>query len=510
MTIKVFPIPKIELVKQAITYDPNQFDLLPELKNDVEIVCFAVSKGYAYNKLNADLQLNEKVVAAAANAIFQNKAAPAPAKSWDAPIIRIGNDLPKDLMERITSALEHNQNKKVYPHPIEITHGTPFIRDTKIILANGCHSIPIAHPYLWSTETGVVADRVLFAAMPLHLQKSLMHGEKSICIMGRGGSQVSEQALVTSYQEGAKILYQRGLIEGGNLFLFKKEGLDYAIIGEVTIYLSWLNLMKMNFFHNMTLPALVDPSEDSYRAVKNMIFPFLSIDWISFSNHLKSPVPGFMKPMLRLQAMVFEEQIKLTKSIISLDLGIPLDRIVFVPQRNYHIDLEMNVTPSGEVLLHDPQKVVDTVENLLIKRSNTEEEVQLLEEFLQEAKHEVELHAETVALIKQTLETAGFTVKLLPLSFIAKDKKVHLNYANGIFEKNKSKVESGARKRRKSQPAWVYFTSGPSLKSENNLHKHAVKLITNEISDLKIVAIQGLSQFIFMTHGGLRCLSLIG
>ncbi|MGE4169844.1 MAG: hypothetical protein AB7F28_03900 [Candidatus Margulisiibacteriota bacterium] len=46
-----------------------------------------------------------------------------------------------------------------------------------------------------------------------------------------------------------------------------------------------------------------------------------------------------------------------TSQTMATVLGIPADRMGFVLQTAYHIDMAMNTSPHGDVLLHDPQKV---------------------------------------------------------------------------------------------------------------------------------------------------------
>lgn len=280
----------------------------------------------------------------------------------DMPVLLIGDKKIADALQRQFDCLDIFIQTRL--------EDLRWPRDARVCLPNRMHLIP-AHIKNRPRDYIQFFYRLLPDAM-LHLYWDKLN------ITGQGITKAfREKAIETATQNAISYKEAKSCIEGGNCYIFKScDGSPKAIIGQASLILSFISLYNQEYFckpkyqSRFALPIPPEAqSEDLVRIAKNLYFFVMS---------KKVPLPNYelgdfvdkkdveaWTPLARLTYHMFE----LTKEKMSRELQIPLDRIAFVLQETFHIDMELFPIPNrqtGEdlVFLHDEQQMFEIQEKI--------------------------------------------------------------------------------------------------------------------------------------------------
>lgn len=123
-----------------------------------------------------------------------------------------------------------------------------------------------------------------------------------------------------------------------------------------------------------------------------------------------------------------KENLEETKQVISEEIGIDVQDLIVVPQREYHIDLEMIVS-DGVVYYHDDHLALDLLDKLESSYGSRE--------IFQQLKLSANKQNPIKAYCREVITEAGFRFKEVPGSYrISNNEKLptlYINFMNGIF-----------------------------------------------------------------------------
>lgn len=253
----------------------------------------------------------------------------------------------------------------------ELMQDTAFWgRDCRVIRPDGSHLIPALF-----LNDDVSHVKLFFALLPQEMDHFYEeHRLTSFFPAGKGFSlEYYKTAIKTASYLNKSCEESSVCIEGGNCRIFTaSDGKPKAIIGYTTILLSLVCLHQDFYFedHLDLFDAYKEKrsknpiSPDQLRIAKN--FYLYSQGALKASYIFENPeYPD--DPFLTDMAIKVEWMLELTKEKISEDLQIPLDRIAFVFQEQFHIDLELFPvsSPRGDlVFLHDEKLMLDVQQKI--------------------------------------------------------------------------------------------------------------------------------------------------
>jgi hypothetical protein len=413
----------------------------------------------------------------------------------------------------------------------ETNETSVFIRDSSLTLLSGVQLIP------YSLE-GDYYDRLLALLPPTASHFFLNHSNNTPIKQGICGSGFMEknvdQAMVTAYEHGLSFKRARTCIEGGNAFIFIAEGEKRAIIGEISFCLSYLSLEQQGIFNTIEAYEIV-PSMQAYRIARNLAYlkqlekslektsdidtddeededDFLSEDEKIYFKRLATPLSENDLTVYALAAQKIELRLQMTKQIISEELEIPFENLLFVPQTRFHIDLEMFITPYGEVVVNDSKKVIHFVNKILKKARNLEKgEQEILLEYKSMADLYIRLHNEVQERRNDLFKKHAIKYQVMPLIFESPCAMSSLNYCNGIFlnqaKKKVTILNTGEEipYRKKKRNKFTFFTTGPSVKIEEIVHTKFISFFNKKFPDYNLQFIPMMSRLITLSEGGLHC-----
>lgn len=269
-----------------------------------------------------------------------------------------------------------------------------------------------------------------------------------------------DQAMITSIDFNIPFSQGKSCIEGGNCFLFMSKGTRKAIVGEISVYLSMFALEEQGYFK---------------------------------------------------QVKLIEAKLSLTRDCIAEELDLPLENITFVPQTKFHIDMEMMVTPQGEVMLHDDEVTLEFLEKIKKSEHLKKEEKELLEQYRESAREGSKVFKDVREERMKILQKNGLSFVRMPAVLEAPLSKSSLNYCNGIFAQNGKRfiilntdeIIQGLEKAEN----FTYITTGPSSQNEQVFHRRFIDLFQKTFPKVTFCGIPGMSKFIAERRGGIRCLS---
>lgn len=347
-----------------------------------------------------------------------------------------------------------------------------YLRDSHVTLLEGGHYIP-------QPITQKQAQAFDYVGRAMVSFPSFFEGD-SICAHGNLRQNVI-RAKIAAYDYDISYKAAKTTIEGGNCFLFlDHEGYPRAIIGELSLYFSLLVLETNGHFKNVEIPD-VKPSEESLRKAENLI---------------KDDAIGPEEQKIKLQklAQAIEAHEDKTLECIAEEIQIPKENIVIVPQTNYHIDLEMVVTPLGHVLVHDDEAVIRFLATINISNFN-QEELDLYEEYMQAAQVREAKYRDFQEVRDSILSDAGLDFYKMPLIFYGRGRT--LNFCNGIFKKNEHEDVNSD---------FLFITTGPSFQEENIFYEELQRYFYNKFQ-IALIGTPLMSSFLTEDTGGIHCLT---
>lgn len=232
-------------------------------------------------------------------------------------------------------------------------------------------------------------------------------------------------------------------IEGGNLVPgTTSDGEAYALVGRDSLVISAFHLDGKGEFSRSEVRSMVrkmeadgafDPSEVDKIARKLSAMDYaLDNGW--FESFLNYPdyLPQYfnVNSASRNNAKEFLAKLELTKEKIGDDMGIDTERLVFVEQPEFHIDMAMRPLGPGEVMVHHPRKSIEIIDKALQDRFIEPWERQELLEMRQFAQHELSERGDVYDKIAQQLEDAGLLVTSAPGIFQSSYRKA--NFMNAV------------------------------------------------------------------------------
>lgn len=403
-----------------------------------------------------------------------------------------------------------------------------FLRDSQIALASGTHLVPyvIKGRYL----------EILRAILP----ETATHFNYNIftdclpkdCFVGTGFSNKNVEKTECLLKEMA-IPFKRGVtcIEGGNCFLFTHQGQRKAIVGEISLYLSFIALDQQGFFKDLPYKDIGEPLPSSYKLARNIelyeshqrpideaYYRIVDIRESTdqeyrvkqaqnkyFRIMLTLPVDEDTHKKFREEAQFVQAKLNHTRKIMAEELEIDLKNLIIIPQTQFHIDMEMLITPFGEVILNDYKevaRVLPRIRRAISGLIESEEAKELYELFKNSSLDDYQLFHSVTKQKLSILRENGISFQKVPLAFRSHD--VVLNLVNGIFfRKNSSDVNE-----HHTLGSYVFVTTGGSLEEENPYLAYLIRRIELALPQLEIVTLPTMSLFIANYDGGLRCLSL--
>ncbi len=223
-----------------------------------------------------------------------------------------------------------------------------------------------------------------------------------------------ELARAVSYMQEHHLPHHqmRSTVEGGNCFVFQKEDQPLAIVGSHSVALTLLGLEGQEYFalpeNRARLQSLIDsipsPSDEGLRKARNMALFARQKSWSEraefFATHrgeitpeedqkiltqleaertepggtgeylnlLLAPLSEEDRIRYREEGITWDAKENLAHLVIAEDLMVSLEHIAFIPQKHFHIDMDMFVSPDGEKIYLDEgaanPSVIDALEKI--------------------------------------------------------------------------------------------------------------------------------------------------
>lgn len=479
-----------------------------KLRGNRQIVELAVSiNGLALNWANAELQEDPKLKQLAAKTTpkyFPQKRLPPPMQ-WR---LSIGRPCPyyfhKSMAKSLPPFLEQAQFLESAKKENSI-----FLRDSSVTLFEKMRLLPSPNGENYSVEE-LGASLPPSASHFLCFEKDGTTEISHIEMAGKGFYKTNiDQAMINAIDNQIPFKQAKTCIEGGNCFLFFSKGERKAVIGEISLYLSMMTLEKSSHFRKPIWPKKnAQPTETALRIARNRDL---------YALHQESPVEddtywaSLIKPLTpeerqqyHLIALIIDRKLAMTKQVIAEDLNVHQDNIAFVPQSDFHIDLELLVTPQGEVILQSDTKSLQVLSELEETNQLDEAQAALLDTYKRESKEQIALRNPVLEGQRKALKKARIPFRELPLNFASPEKSV-LNHSNGIFLPLRCNASLGC------PPGFsqthVFVTTGPSSPEEAIFHGKIQTIFEAALPKYRLHGVEGVSKFLAKSGGGIRCLS---
>lgn len=521
------------IVRAAIINNPFAIRHAPLFQNDKKMGLLAVRiNGLAWFCLNPELQRDSEI---------REKAQRHIPKSHSAPFKR------EELYYSLDNCPEIQPISNINPmiKGIQlIDKSSRYIRDSHVTLFEGGHLIP------YSIKDPL--HKKLLRAMIPHYFPVSETGELLPGMTGKGYAEKNvAQAMITAIEHGISFKQGKTCIEGGNCFLFMSKNQKKAVIGEVSLYLSMMALDEQGAF-DIVDESDQEPSEEAYRITRNLAHyqkvrkpqdekrdqekkkrveevadgshsvALISEDFVihnprelideelDYHKQLTASLSEADREKYRKDARQIKLKLELTKVQIANELGVPLANIAFIPQKKFHIDMELFVTPRGKVILHDDQKALQLLEDIRKTYNLCDEENDLFQQYQINAEHRLIASKLIHERQKELLQRSGIDFDTLPAVFEA-SKRSALNYCNGIFIENRSRVlavfpNGGHAHGIVKEKGFTYITTGASSPHEVKLHNRFLRIFNETFPEYTVKTIP-MSHFVAKYSAGIHCLT---
>ncbi|MDP1608561.1 MAG: hypothetical protein Q8L98_04515 [Chlamydiales bacterium] len=264
--------------------------------------------------------------------------------------------------EEIANALQNAIHSSAFPVEVIIDQTIPWPRDCHVFLPTQAHLIPA--PFDTNSQDN---HNMFFGLLP---EPMLHFYENSLSYMGRGGSTKSRDG-AEKIAKKYHVSYKKGktCIEGGNCLIFKgSDGQPKALVGYTSLILSLISLNNQNYFEekNKEISHFIatyqeKPSEDLFRVARNFFLLKRKQE-----NTPTAYVNDYAKEILvahnvpqTVEAMIF-----LTKEKIAEELQIKSERIAYIYQTSFHIDMEVFAGPNDIIFMHNERKMLNVQQQI--------------------------------------------------------------------------------------------------------------------------------------------------
>ncbi len=310
-------------------------------------------------------------------------------------------------------------------------------RDCRVCLPSGEHLIPYSIPDFHRPDERI---RCLLSEEEEHFH--------TVATRGRGFSPEYRGAAIDhAVAQGVKIKHGRSCIEGGNCRIFRgSDGQHRALVGRNSILWTVIALERQGEFESPEFRKFAkeyaaqkkSPSPDSLRIARNC--RLFEEDRTHFEpGNPDSREPGSrtlakggdMRELIQYwdEALEFEARCVIARRSIAIDLDIPEDRIAYLAQSQFHIDLECFNGSGNAVFIHSEAETLDLLANL--RRTVRGKDAPLLEKYIEQSKAKLSLSEKIVAANIRAVEAIG--CKPIPIAgdFTAEGNRV--NFMNAVL-----------------------------------------------------------------------------
>ncbi len=255
--------------------------------------------------------------------------------------------------------------------PVKQDFNNGFLRDAQVVGLNGIWLL--THPI--EKDDDAIWDE----AEALLPESSRHFVESDLVSYGKGFNEI-EVDNAMEFIEGNDIPYRRmrSPIEGGNCYVFfDSQGNPKAIVGIHSVVLTLIALEEQRYFdltfnkEFVRLIASIDlPSDEAIRRARNWQH-HKDLDGgeakgnAKYLEKLMAPVIEEDREKYRGEARVWQAKEIIARRMIAEDLSVPLESIAFVPQKKFHIDMEMFVAPNKkDVFIDRSSRTPEAIEEL--------------------------------------------------------------------------------------------------------------------------------------------------
>lgn len=210
------------------------------------------------------------------------------------------------------------------------------------------------------------------------------------------------------------------------------------------------------------------------------------------------------------QAQLLEARLNITKNKMAEELEIYPENLIFIPQAEFHIDMNLFVTPSGEVILHNSKKTIEFLQSIQTHTILLGESEEFVNAYLATAMTNATLFNEVEEKQERVLQTHNLRYQTLPLTFSFPEVSA-LNYCNGIFLErgfisHQNSEDKKEPPKRLSSEGYAFLSTGPSFHAEIPVHRKFVELFEKTLG-YRFQGVPGMSKQIAINSGGVHCLT---
>ncbi|MBS0650531.1 MAG: hypothetical protein JSR93_05160 [Verrucomicrobia bacterium] len=393
-------------------------------------------------------------------------------RSKDTPSILIGCSMMRDILAETFSDIRFILDDRSAADSSKLL----FPRDQAITRLDGSQLIHYSF-----RQTG---SELCWSSLAL-LPESSNHFLSSIRSAYSTGFEQSNTDYSLKFSEQLQIPYERALscIEGGNCFLFTANEEPCALVGCHSQVLSLLALEEQGYFakNEEVLQKIAEhavPSEwairmarnwqyhqerepiESLKRTKKSLFeqfinakdPLLRSElqaqmaaieeklkplellkkWSNdteFKKALQAPILEEDRMKYQVEARLFEAKLQLTKSVMAKELGVPEKNVVILPQKKFHLDMEMFLGAKNTVYVQDEQLAQEALSNIHYGSRSFKTTVEhFLQGSMARAPADRAKNQQTVELLAQI----GCTMVPVPGYFESDSETSRVNFFNGL------------------------------------------------------------------------------
>jgi hypothetical protein len=445
---------------------------------------------------------------------------------WQPSELIVGNQEIHELMDIQFKKHECLLKVEVEPLVSKNVLDLAFGRDYRVVRIDGSHLIP----YNYKMHRALLEGR--FRAMcPLSLNH-LCKGD--FVAYGTGFfKKYTDYAIAYAAAYDIPFTQGRSVIEGGNCHLFVDQGVSKGIVGVASVILTMIALEEQQYFEipeiqqrlNSYKSQITAPSDDYLRMARNLnIYDQLAPDktggisknissdrwdlvqniaklykknlkdveekiflqWSTFRMDIAAPLRKADRSEYKIQVRAIELEAKrrLTEELIAQELGLLLENLSIIPQSYFHIDLNICIEPSTNLIyFHDELLAIDVCSNSQDKQLNEYQSAATKRKIIQSKINDE---------MKKILQTIGYKIAPLPGVYLADGNK-SINFMNGCFVQCKDSMTfftNGSRDHPELENAFEY---------EMKKYQPSIKVCFLESSSLESIV----TEF----FGGLHCLT---
>lgn len=236
-------------------------------------------------------------------------------------------------------------------------------------------------------------------------------------------------AMTTARQLGREVVRTRSYLEGGNLLAgTTSDSRSFALIGRDSLVVSAFHLDAQGAFSSRAVSAKLSEMERSGRITQRDIDA--TAEKLALAERATSWwAPTSVNSSHYREAGPFLAKLELTKEIIANDVDLPLDRVVFVTQPEFHIDMHLRPLAPGEILVQHPTVCVQLIDEALRDPRLQSWEAQELYAMRDNAVQEARVLGHVYDQIVQEIEDAGLLAIPTPGVFMGYR---HANFMNAV------------------------------------------------------------------------------